>query len=73
MVNDGHNPYTKLSKYLQQSLGSSTNTATNIEDIIKRLKARGGREQMLMFLRALLDQEKALLSWLHSIFAMNFV
>ncbi len=50
MVNDGHNPYTKLGKYLQQSVGGSTITVTNIEDIIKRLKARGGQEQMLMFL-----------------------
>ena len=50
MVNDGRNPYTKLGKYLQQSMGGSTDTATNIEDTIKRLKARGGREQMLMFL-----------------------
>ena len=50
MVNDGCNPYTKLGKYLQQSMGGSTDTATNIEDIIKRLKARGGQEQMLMFL-----------------------
>ncbi len=50
LVNDGRNPYTKLGKYLQQSLGSSTNTVTNIEDIIKRLKARGGQELMLMFL-----------------------
>jgi hypothetical protein len=41
MVNDGHNPYKKLGKYLQQSLGSSTDTVTNIEDIIKKLKARG--------------------------------
>jgi hypothetical protein len=50
MMNDGCNPYTKLGKYLQQSLGGSINTVTNIEDIIKRLKARGGQEQMLMFL-----------------------
>ncbi len=50
MVNDGRNPYTKLGKYLQQSMAGSTETATNIEDIIKKLKARGGREQMLMFL-----------------------
>ena len=50
MVNDGRNPYTKLGKYLQQSMAGSTDTATNIEDIIKQLKARGGREQMLMFL-----------------------
>jgi hypothetical protein len=50
MVNDGRNPYTKLGKYLQQSMAGSSDTATNIEDIIKQLKARGGREQMLMFL-----------------------
>ncbi len=42
MVNDGRNPYTKLGKYLQQSMGGSTDTATNIENIIKQLKARGG-------------------------------
>ncbi len=48
MVNDGRNPYTKLGKYLQQSMAGSTETATNIEDIIKKLKARGGREQMVM-------------------------
>ncbi len=50
MVNDGRNPYTKLGKYLQQSMAGSTETAANIEGIIKQLKARGGREQMLMFL-----------------------
>ncbi len=42
MVNDGRNPYTKLGKYLQQSMGGSTDTNTNIENIIKWLKARGG-------------------------------
>jgi type II secretory pathway predicted ATPase ExeA len=31
-------------------MAGSSDTATNIEDIIKQLKARGGREQMLMFL-----------------------
>ncbi len=42
MANDEQNPYTKLGKYLQQSMGGSSDTVTNIEDIIKRLKARGG-------------------------------
>jgi len=42
MMNDGRNPYTKLGKYLQQSMSGSTVTATNIEDIIKQVKARGG-------------------------------
>ncbi len=40
MVNDGRNPYTKLGKYLQQSMGGSTDTVTNIEDIIKWLKGK---------------------------------
>ncbi len=49
MVNDGRNPYTKLGKYLQQSMGGSTKTVTNIEDIIKRLKARGKQERQKLF------------------------
>jgi len=31
-------------------MAGSTETAANIEGIIKQLKARGGQEQMLMFL-----------------------
>ncbi len=48
LVNDAHNPHTNLGTYLQQSLGGST--TMDIEDIVKRLKARGGWEQTLMFL-----------------------
>jgi hypothetical protein len=48
LVKDGRYPYTNLGAYLQNSLGGPT--TTNIHDIVKRLKARGGQEQMLMFL-----------------------
>ncbi len=73
MVNDGRNPYTKLGKYLQQSLGGSTDTVTNIEDIIKRLKARGEQEQMLMFLTGPAGSGKSTAVMVAQHFAMNFV
>jgi hypothetical protein len=49
LVTDGRDPHTNLGAYLQKSLEGPT-TTTNIHDIVKRLKARGGQEQMLMFL-----------------------
>jgi hypothetical protein len=48
LVKDGRDPDTNLGAYLQKSLGGPT--TANIHDIVKRLKARGGQEQMLMFL-----------------------
>jgi hypothetical protein len=48
LVNDARNPHANLGAYLQQSLIGST--TADIEDTVKMLKARGGREQMLMFL-----------------------
>jgi hypothetical protein len=48
LVNNAQNPHTNLGAYLQQSLRGST--TADIEDMVKILKARGGREQMLMFL-----------------------
>ena len=48
LVNDGSDKNTKLGSYLQQSLEIASSTdATNI---IKKLKARGGIDQLLMFL-----------------------
>jgi hypothetical protein len=47
LVNDVQNPHTNLGAYLQQSLRGST--TVDIEDTVKMLKARGGREQMRMF------------------------
>jgi hypothetical protein len=48
LVNDGSDKNTKLGSYLQQSLEIASSTdATNI---IKKLKARGGMDQLLMFL-----------------------
>ncbi len=47
-VNEAQNPHTNLGTYLQQSLRGST--TADIEDTVKMLKARGEREQMLMFL-----------------------
>jgi hypothetical protein len=48
LVKDGRDPHTNLGAYLQKSLEGPT--TKNIHDIVKRLKARGGQEQMLMFL-----------------------
>jgi hypothetical protein len=48
LVRDGRDPQTNLGAYLQQSLGEPT--ITDIQDIVTRLKAKGGQEQMLMFL-----------------------
>jgi hypothetical protein len=48
LVKNGRDPHTILGAYLQKSLGGPT--TTNIQDIVKRLKARGGQDQMLMFL-----------------------
>ena len=48
LVNDGSDKYTKLGSYLQQSLEIAS--STDITDIITKLKARGGQDQLLMFL-----------------------
>ena len=48
LVNDGIDKNTKLGSYLQQTLEISS--STDASDIIKKLKARGGRDQLLMFL-----------------------
>jgi hypothetical protein len=41
LVTDGRDPDTNLGEYLQKSLEGPT-TTTNIHNIVKRLKARGG-------------------------------
>ncbi len=48
LVNDGSDKYTKLGSYLQQSLEIAS--STDPTDIIEKLKARGGQDQLLMFL-----------------------
>jgi hypothetical protein len=48
LVNDGHDRNTILGAYLQQTM-EITSTADG-NDTIKKLKARGGRDQLLMFL-----------------------
>ncbi len=48
LVNGAQNPHTNLGTYIQQSLRGST--TADIEDKAKMLRARRGREQMLMFL-----------------------
>ncbi len=47
LVNNAQNLHINLGAYLQQNLRGST--TADIEDTVKMLKARGGREQMLMF------------------------
>ncbi len=44
LVNDGHDENTKLSTYLQQTMEITSTADAN--DIIKKLNARGGREQL---------------------------
>ena len=48
LVNDGCDKTTKLGAYIQQTMDDTTNADAN--DIIKKLKARGGRDKLLMFL-----------------------
>jgi hypothetical protein len=48
LVNDGGDKNTKLGAYLQQNMEITSTTDGN--DTIKKLKARGGRDQLLMFL-----------------------
>jgi hypothetical protein len=48
LVNDGHDKNTKLGVYLQQTMEIVYTADAN--DIIAKLKSRGGRDQLLMFL-----------------------
>ncbi len=48
LVNDGRDKNTKLGAYLQQTMEIASTADSN--DIIAKLKARGGRDQLLMFL-----------------------
>ncbi len=48
LVNDGRDKNTKLGAYLQQTMEITSTEDGN--DTIKKLKARGGRDQLLMFL-----------------------
>ncbi len=48
LVNDGHDKNAKLGAHLQQTMEITSTADAN--DNIKKLKARGGRDQLLMFL-----------------------
>jgi hypothetical protein len=48
LVNDGRDKNTKLGAFLQQTMEIASTADANY--IIKKLKARGGRDQLLMFL-----------------------
>ncbi len=48
VVKDGNNPKTTLYSSLQQSMGCPN--TINMEDLVNRLKARGGQDQLLLFL-----------------------
>jgi hypothetical protein len=56
-VNDGCDKNTKLGAYLQQTMEITSTTDAN--DIINKLKARGGRDQLLMFLTGLAGSGKS--------------
>jgi hypothetical protein len=57
LVNDGRDKTRKLGTYLQQTMEITTTADAN--DIIKKLKARGGRDQLLMFLTGLAGSGKS--------------
>jgi hypothetical protein len=57
LVNDGHDKNTKLGAYLQQTMEIISTKDGN--DTIKKLKARGGRDQLLMFLTGLAGSGKS--------------
>ncbi len=57
LVNDGRDKNTKLGAYLQQTMEITSTTDGN--DTIKKLKARGGRDQLLMFLTGPAGSEKS--------------
>jgi len=48
LLNDGSDKNTKLGAYLQQTMEIAT--TADVNDVIKKLKARGGHDQLLMFL-----------------------
>jgi hypothetical protein len=58
LVIDGRDKNTKLGAYLQQTM-EITSTADG-NDTIKKLKARGGRDQLLMFLTGPIGLGKAM-------------
>jgi hypothetical protein len=48
LLNDGSDKNTKLGAYLQQTMEIAT--TADVDDVIKKLKASGGHDQLLMFL-----------------------
>jgi len=48
LLNDGNDKNTKLGRYMQQTMENAT--TSDINDVINKLKARGGKDQLLMFL-----------------------
>ena len=48
LLNDGSDNNTKLVAYLQQTMEIAT--TADVNDVIKKIKARGGHDQLLMFL-----------------------
>ncbi len=48
LLNDKSDKNTKLGAYLQQTMEIAT--TADVKDVIKKLKARGGHDQLLMFL-----------------------
>ncbi len=57
LANDGRDKNTKLGAYLQQTMEITSTSDAN--DIVKKLKARGGRDQLLMFLTGPADSGKS--------------
>ena len=49
LVNESNNPNSLLSSYLKQAI-SSTDNERDTEQLVADLKARGGQDQLIMFL-----------------------
>ena len=58
LVRDGNDSNMTLFTSLQKTMGGES--SQKIADIVRKLEARGGQEQLLLFLWGLLDQEKVM-------------
>ncbi len=71
LVNDGPDKTKKLGTYLQQTMEITTTADAN--DILKKSKARGGRDQLLMFLTRPAGSGKITAMTISQQFVMSFV
>ena len=71
LVRDGNDANTTLFTSLQKTMGDKS--SQEIADIVKKLEARGGREQLLLFLTGPAGSRKSTAMRVANQFVMNFV